>query len=461
MHMKKFFISTGLAAISAAGIQSACADSLVSPKAWNVDGRLRGFYDDNYNISGDKKGSWGAEVSPSVSFNLPLQQTDLGIRYRLGAYYYNDRQELHLDAWDYSHQLELWLNHAFNERWKLTLSDSLAYGQEPELLRNDPLNPDATYRRNGDNFSNHARIALDTQWTPLFGTTLHYGNNYYNYQNHGATTGPAASPGPHGIFSIPGNPGYAAFTDPSGASLSGLLDRVEQDIGLDLNWTLSPATMFFVGYDLSLVNYTGNEPVGVFNYDYQTANNAQSYIFESSDRDGMSHSAHVGLNHELTSSLLLAMSVGVNYSANTKNPFEHSKNFSPIANASLSYTYAPGSFVQFGVSQGQNSTDVVQPGADGSLTQYQNTTVVYGNINHHITEKLTGSLIGRFAYATYEGGFYDSFADYSYSAGINFNYQFTRHFSADAGYNYDQLVSELSGRAFNRNRVYLGLAASY
>jgi len=428
---------------------------------------LRGFYDDNYNISSDKKGSWGAEVSPSISFNLPLQQTDMGFRYNFSAYYYNDRQELHLDAFDYSHQFEFWLNHAFNERWKLTLTDSFSYGQEPELSRADPISSlDTTYRRNGDNFSNHANISLDSQWTPLFGTSLHYGNGYYNYQNHGASTEPTLTPDIiNGLFFVPGNAGYTRFTDAGGASLSGLLDRVEQDIGLDLNWTLSPETIVSAGYDLSLVNYTGNEPISVFNYAYapniSTLPVAQSYVYRSNSRDGMSHAAHVGLNHQLTSSLILAMSVGVNYSANTKNPFQHTKQFSPTANLSLSYTYAPGDYLQFGVTQGQNSTDVVEPGSDGSLTQYQNSTVVYANINHHITQKLSASLIGRFGYSTFEGGAAHADADYSYSAGFNLKYQISRHSSTDAGYNFDQLVSGLTGREFIRNRVYLGLAASY
>ena len=85
--MKKFFVSTGLAAISVAGFQaglqsvSAQGLEIASPKAWSVAGTLRGFYDDNYNIAANKKGSWGVEVSPSISVNVPLRQTDVGVRY--------------------------------------------------------------------------------------------------------------------------------------------------------------------------------------------------------------------------------------------------------------------------------------------------------------------------------------------------------------------------------------------
>ena len=86
--MKKLFVSTGLAVIGAAGLQSvvAAGSDLISPKAWNVSGTLRGFYDDNYAVGTTKKGSWGLEVSPQISVNVPLQQTDLGIRYYYTLY---------------------------------------------------------------------------------------------------------------------------------------------------------------------------------------------------------------------------------------------------------------------------------------------------------------------------------------------------------------------------------------
>jgi len=63
-------------------------------KLWSVSGTLRGFYDDNYNTqpSGTfKRSSFGFEFSPYVSLNVPLQQTELGLRYTYGLYYYQAR----------------------------------------------------------------------------------------------------------------------------------------------------------------------------------------------------------------------------------------------------------------------------------------------------------------------------------------------------------------------------------
>src|ERR1039457_3632649 len=120
--MKKLFVSAGLVALGAAGLQPAMA-SPASPQYWNVSATLRGFYDDNYNITGTKKGSFGAELLPAVSFHVPLQQTDMAIRYTYGLYYYEDRQEVGVNAFDQTHQLDLWLAHAFRS------------GEEPSELQ--------------------------------------------------------------------------------------------------------------------------------------------------------------------------------------------------------------------------------------------------------------------------------------------------------------------------------------
>jgi hypothetical protein len=493
--MKKFFVSSGLAAISVAALQQGVlAEGLdvVSPKAWTVSGTLRGFYDDNYNIAEANKGSWGVEVSPSISLNVPLQQTDFGLRYYYTLYYYNDRDSIHLNPFDQSHQIELWLHHAFNQNWKLTATDHLALGQEPELLQ--PAQGggrDVNYRINGNNLANQANISLDTQWTRHFSTTLSYANSYYDYDNQGATLGSVSSP-PSGLilaqaFSVPVSSYSGAGVSPGwrelngGASLSGLLDRDEHNISLDFNWTFSPETKIFAGYSFSQVNYLGNEPVAIYNYvsgfspnlppppytlgDLLSGSydpqNPQSFVYTSSMRDSRSHNGHIGLSHQLTANISLALSAGVSYNDSYNSPIQHTTSISPSANASISYTYIPGSYVQLGVSQGENATDVVSPGSDGSLTQYQHSTSVYADLNHRITDKLSGTLICRYVYSSFEGGAANSQTESDYNVGVNLNYQINRHFSADAGYNFDDLITPLNGRGFVRNRVYLGLTASY
>ena len=230
--------------------------------------------------------------------------------------------------------------------------------------------------------------------------------------------------------------------------------------------------MILAGYTFSWSQYYGNEPIAVYNYFTQKGAkigstylynpaSAQSYVYNSSSRDGTSHEVHVGINRLLTANITLAASIGVSYSANNNDPFNHNTDIAPTANVSLSYNYQPGNYVQLGITQSQNATDVVEPGINGSLTQYQNTTVVYADINHQIVHNLFATVIGRYQYSTFQGGAANQDADQQIDAGINLTYNFNRHFSADLGYNFDDLMSQLVGRAFTENRVYLGVTASY
>ncbi len=424
--MKKFFISAGLVAVGAAGLQSALADNAVTPaapKVWTVSATLRGFYDDNYSTAPNKKGSAGVELSPSAAINASLPQTDLGLRYTYGLYWYAERQDLGQNPFDQTHQLDLWLDHAFNERWKVNVSDTFASGQEPELISGGIGNvPGVPYRVNGNNIGNHFNLTLDTQWSRQFSTSLHYGNDFYDYQSSGWNTNGAAS-------------------------LAGLLNQVDQNAGLDLQWHLQLETMLFVGYQISWYDYTGNEQI--------TPDPNGSF---SKNRDLLLNQVHVGLQHQFTSNLGGKVSVGAQY-ADSYNADPAFNSWSPYANASLDYTYSKGSYVELGFSQGINSTYVAQTG-DG-LTQYQESSTVYGSINHRFTEKILGSLIGQYVFSSFHGSGTQSDADQEITAGLNLSYQFNRYLSGDIGYNYDDLISNRPGAAYDRNRYYIGLTATY
>src|ERR1039458_6264335 len=83
-NIKKLFVSVGLIAAGTASLQGAYAPDWNSMDAsmWSVSGTLRGFYDDNYETAanGTKRGSFGFELSPELEFNVPLQQTELGMQ---------------------------------------------------------------------------------------------------------------------------------------------------------------------------------------------------------------------------------------------------------------------------------------------------------------------------------------------------------------------------------------------
>ena len=415
----------GLIAAGTASLHAAYAPDWNSTSAsmWSVSGTLRGFYDDNYTTSpsGAKTGSYGLEVSPQVSLNVPLQQTELGIRYIYGLYYYQERESLGQNPIDQSHQFDLWVDHAFNECWEARVQDSFVVGQEPELI--DP-NTSLPYRVEGNNIRNTGTLSLKTEWTRLFSTELGYQNSFYDYQNNG------------------GN-----YTDPS---LAGLLNRVEQAAWLNLQWQVQPETMFLVGGNFGLVNYTGNESVAA----------AYNYIYYSSDRDNRSYIGYLGFQHAFLPNLSLSAQGGFQYTESYNDP-NSSPSLAPYAVLSAIYTYAPGCYAQLGFTQSQNATDVIAPDAQGRITQNQESSTVYASINHEITPKLLGTVIGRWQHSVYNQGLYNNQAQDYYSLGVNLSYSFTPHFSCEAGYNFDDVDSQVPGGSYTRSRVYLGVSASY
>jgi hypothetical protein len=439
--MKRLFVSAGLAALSAATLESVMADDNTGPKYWSVGATLRGFYDDNYDTtSANQRGSFGFEVLPTISAHVPLQQTDIGIRYAYGLYYYEDRQEKGEDSVDQTHQVDVWLDHAFNERWKTKVTDTFAVGQEPELLTPNPVTGQATpYRINGDNISNHGNVILDTDWTRLLSTSLSYENGLYDYQNDG------------GIFNP--NTGTIMNGVNSGASYAGLLDRIEESIALDLKWHILPETTAFIGYQFSLANYTGGEPIAI--------DPVNGRIYTSSDRDNFTHYGYVGVEQQFTPNLTGMVKVGGSYNDVYGDPIYPTTDWYPYADLSLSYTYLPGSYLQLGFTHDISATDQVNPNNQGKITQNAENSVVYLDVNHRITQKLMASVIGRVQYTTYDGGSADGSSTTDYGIGVNLSYQINTHLSVDTGYNYDDVVSDLAGYGYNRNRVYIGVTANY
>jgi hypothetical protein len=418
--MKKFFVSVGLAAAGTTGLHAAYSPdigAMDTPKVWSLSGTLRGFFDDNYTTGSSGRGSFGFEVSPSFGLNIPMQQTEFGLRYTYGLYYYQDRQEQGQDPLDMTHQLDFWLAHAFSERWQTKLQDSFVVAQEPELLAGGTAT--ATPRRvSGSNIANSGVVTLNTDWTRMFSTVFTYQNKFYDYQNSGGTV--------------------------VNASLAGTLDRIEQLFGLDFQWHLAPLTTLLVGYQYGQVNYTGGEPI------------APGFVSKS--RDNLSHYAYFGVQHALLANLSISAKAGVQY---TDDYNDHTTSFGPYADATLTYTYAPGAYAEIGVTHSRNATDEVAFNVNNGVTLDQESTVVYGSINHKITPKLLATLIGQIQFSTFKGGAINNQTETFFSAGLNLDYAFTQHVSAEVGYNFDHDDSTVAGRSYFRHRIYVGITGNY
>jgi hypothetical protein len=447
--MKKIVASVGLVALGVSGAYAAYAPGL-SPmdtsKAWSVSATLRGFYDDNYATwsDGEKRDSFGFEVSPSVRFNLPLDQTYLGLRYIYSARYYEDRDRKlpdpnipgrteKNDPWDQTHQVDLILNHAFSERYTLNLMDSFVIAQEPELLA-PTGNTSYPYRTEGDNLRNRANATFTAELTRLFSTVISYNNVLYDYDDKG---GNALNP-----------------------SLSGLLDRMEHTVSADLRWQALPETTALVGYRFGAVQYTSDELVG-----WHPLWPKNGGLMKADVRDNYSHTVYAGVDQNFLRNLTGSARVGATF-IDYRHDEVNDDTWIPFAELNLSYGYATGSSLQVGFTHTFNQTDLIAPDLSGkTITSSQETSGLYALLNHRITSKLIGSLQGRYQYSTFQGGRFDDQTEEYFMAGVNLTYLINRHFSAEVGYNFDKLDSDASGTQYrmdyDRNRVYIGVTASY
>jgi Putative beta-barrel porin 2 len=437
--MKNFFVSAGLAAIGAGTLHAATyapdVTAMDASKIWSLSGTLRGFYDDNYTTGSgsDKHASFGFEFSPALSLVVPLQQTEIGLRYTYGLYYYQDRENHGQNPVDQSHEADLWIDHAFTERLEGKVQDTFTDSQEPQLSASGSF----PFREEGNNFNNVGIVTLHAELTMLLSTDLGYQNNYVSYQNHGTTTA--------NFFA-------------QGASLAGFLDQDSHLIWLNLNYEYLPNLSFLVGYQFGLNQYTANEPIGVDPFDIT------KFYFSQND-NSYSHYIYVGGQYAFSQNLSASLQIGVQYTVNYNLPSfdgQSSDNFSPYAQAALTYTYLPGSYVQVGLTQSQNSSDTPSVNqSNGSLTTYEESTVIYGSINHQITPFLLGSATARWQYSDWHGGADDGGSQSLYDLGLNLSYSFNQHLSAEIGYNFDYLDGGQLISSYHRNREYIGITAAY
>jgi hypothetical protein len=418
--MKKMLTSASLVALSAASLHAAYAPNMTSmekQKPWSISASLRGFYDDNYTTSPKAlaRESYGFELSPSASLNLPLDQTFIGASYTYAMRYYFDRNN---NRADHSHVVNAKLDHAFSERYKVELSDSFAIAQEPEIL--NPSSGPITFplRTEGNNLRNQANINFTAQLTQILGLEVGYMNTLYDYEQSGL------------------------------ASRSALLDRMEHLASVNLRWQVLPKTVGIFGYQYGQTDYSSNDPIFI------------DPVFgpvSGKLRDTRSHYIYAGVDQNINSQLNGSVRVGAQYTDFHKLSQD---TWNPYVDGNLTYTYLPGSYLQVGVRHQRNSTDVAG-GSVAGLTVDQESTSVYASLSHKITAELTGTLLGQYQHSVFNGGTANDLADDFYVVGANLNYQFNPHLSAEAGYNFDRLDSDLGGRSYTRNRGYIGLRATY
>jgi hypothetical protein len=454
--MKKLFASVGLVAIGAASAHAQYAPGLTPlemSKAWSVSAELRGFYDDNYLTlpKGLAEHSWGTEISPSASVNHSVQDTLFSASYMYDLRWYEDHS-----VTDQAHEFNGRLEHEFSDRFKLSINESFVVAQEPNVI--DSTVVSSPLRIEGNNVRNTGQLDFSVELTKLLDLHMGYANTVYAYQQHEGD-----------VFGYPASPttglatqGVGVVGTPFVPSRSAALDRMEQLATIDLRWKATPGTTGIFGYQYEHVDYTSPEDII-----YPSTVNIPAYNIvagpgvRSNARNEDDHFAFIGADHSFTPNLNGSIRAGAEY-VDYYN--YHTSRLSPYVDANLTWQYTPLSSAQVGVKHIHNSTDVT-----GASTPVLDTdaTAVYASVNHKITDQFTVNAMGQAQYSTFVGGDYygqgsiNGRGEDFYVLGINLAYHFNPWFMTEAGYNYSKLNSDVGGRGYTRNMVYLGFRASY
>ncbi len=422
-RMKKLFKAASLISAGATLLSTASAHAAEgSSKPWTLSAGLRGFYDDNIFTSNNKIDvtgdgvpdkrvfkSFGIEVTPGVHFNLPLENTVISLGYTYGLRWYDDRPG---KSYDQSHMVDFAVSHTFSPRYKLMLFDQLAVAQEPEQVA--PISSaggtiSQTVRSEGNNLRNTAGLDLTVQVSPLWSVVLGYRNNFYSYD-------------------------FAAYAN--------VLDRMENLPSIAARYQLTPKTVI-----------SGNYQYGDVNYD------------KADYRDNRSHYVFAGLDQSFTSQLVASIRAGAQF-VDWYHAADGARQdaISPYVDVNLTYAYLPGSTAQVGYRHARNATDIDLAPTTASLLD-QESDLVYASINHQITPKLRVSLVGQYQISEFIGVVknnpQDGKSEDYLSVGVTLNYKISSYLSAEAAYYYDRLASDIDFRDYSRNRVFVGIRATY
>jgi hypothetical protein len=433
--MRKIVASVGLVALGASVVHAEDVSPYFSAnagKVWNISASLRGFYDDNINTapnnSSAKVSSFGYAVTPSVGINWERDQNTLLLNYQYSLLYY-DRRAPGFSQYEQDHLFNGEFDHRFSERYSIKVRDSFAIGQEPDQLRSGDVFTSVT-RQPGFNYRNDGAVIINGELTPLFGFEAGYDNALFLFHQRGA-------------FVIPG-----VIVVPSEAGTS---DRMEHTIHLDGRWQALPETTAVLGYQFRYVDYTGNEAI---------ATDAAGDVFFSDSRNSRSHYGYVGLDHNFLPNLQGSVRVGGSFDDYYNDP-THRQDIAPYARLGLTYNYAEQSYVTAGFSYDRNSTDVAAVGSVANgLTQAQQSAAVFATVYQRIVPNLFATLTAQFQHSTFVGGEPNGDTEKYYLIGLNLQYKFCNYLSAEIGYDYDKVDSDI-GRGYDRNKVYVGITGTY
>ncbi|MEY2480795.1 MAG: hypothetical protein QOI04_1722 [Verrucomicrobiota bacterium] len=252
-------------------------------------------------------------------------------------------------------------------------------------------------RRSGNYFYTQDKFTAAYLWTPRFSTVTSYTPGIVRYDRSA----------------------IAAFED-----------RFENTLGNEFRFLVQPATALVAEYRYEIISY------------------------DSAARDSTTHFVLGGFDHNFNPRLLLAMRGGEQFRSSDFGG-DHTD---PYFEGNLSYAFGHNS-ISF-----TNRYSIEEPNV--STTAIRNTfrTGLVGK--YGFTPKFSSSF--SFYYQHSDNQAFNSggitspgFLEQSVDLGFALRYAITRVWSVQAGYNHTQIISDLAGRDYSRNRYFAGAGLTF
>jgi hypothetical protein len=253
-------------------------------------------------------------------------------------------------------------------------------------------------RRGGNYFFTQDKFTVNYLWAPRFATATSYTLGVLHYDDSAA-----------GLFQ----------------------DHWENTLGNEFRFLLTPNTTLVAEYRFEIVTY------------------------DSIPRDSTTHFALAGFDHAFDPRLNVSLRGGAEF----RDYNGGSNRTSPYFEGTLNYNVGKQTTISW-----INRYSIEEP--DTLLNPSRETFRTGVAAKHDFTPKITGTLGAYYEHDDYQSvnqpGFVSTaFTEESIDLTISLRYAITRYLGVEAGYNYTDIISDISAREYTRNRYWAGVNLTF
>jgi len=364
---------------------------------WSAHLSLQGVYDDNIGTSSSGNSKAGLGESVTPSFSVRLPSERTSMGLRYTYTYTHYDNQLQDQQ---THVADATFFHSFNPRLVLTVQDSVRRGLEPSLVQ-DVSGVPVVVRERGDYILNAFSSTLSYTLTRRWNVSVGGSWQLWRYD--------VAS--------------YASY-----------LDRDDYSGNASMLYMLTPRTSIGGTYAYTQAQYVTSGTNGV--------------------RNSNSHTLFLSAFHKFNPMLSAQLSSGVS----VFQFVDRQQDFAPYVNLSGVYNFSSLSSVSAGVTYSMTR-------AEQSNFRTVDTAAFYARADYKFTSKLSAALDGAYILSQYGNPIAASTTgsgqEDSWRLQLSCAYAFQNWVSLTASYIHEESSSDLLGRAFDRNRIFMGLNLSY